>query len=74
VVEAERALCERSETERPIGFLGLSVGRLLAAGFWPFLKHFSFFAPNVRRTRREDYLIFVICVIPTPFISVHSTL
>jgi hypothetical protein len=33
-VEAERALCERSETERPIGLLGLSAGRLLGAGLF----------------------------------------
>ena len=54
VVEAERALCERSETERPMGFQGLSVGRLLGAGSSPHLYYYSFFAPNARRARRED--------------------
>ena len=53
VVEAERALCERSETERPIGLQGLSAGRLLGAGFYPDIKHYFPFAPNARRARRE---------------------
>jgi len=32
--------------------------RLLGAGFLANLKHFSFFAPNARRARREVVIVF----------------
>jgi hypothetical protein len=53
VVEAERAICKRSETERPIGLLGLSAGRLLGDGyFWASL--------TIVRAKdgEDDYLFF----------------
>ena len=34
-------------------YKGRRAGRMLGAGFGPYLKHFSSFAPNARRARRE---------------------
>jgi len=46
--------CERSEARGPKGFPGPSAYRLVRCWFLPDLKHYSFFAPNARRARRED--------------------